>query len=172
MSAERPRIAAALLLSAGVVAADQIAKAWISARLSPGESIPLIEGLFQIRRIANQGGLFGILRDLPEVWRTVVFSGVPLVASAGLLLFLARAPASERALRAGLALILGGALGNLIDRLRLGHVVDFLDVYWRTHHWPAFNLADSAICVGVGLILLDAFRGRSRRPSPAPGAGA
>ena len=75
-------------------------------------------------------------------------------------------------LRVGLAAILGGAAGNLVDRIRLGHVIDFLDVYWRGHHWPAFNVADSAICVGVGLILLDAFRARKPVPSQrTPEAG-
>lgn len=149
---------AALLASVIVLAADQLTKAWVTARFQPGQTLSVLEGWFQIRFIVNRGGLFGVFRDLPEGWRTVLFTGVPVVASIGLLIFLLRAPATQRALQLGLALILGGALGNLVDRLRLGHVVDFLDVYWRDHHWPAFNVADSAICVGVGLILLDAFR--------------
>lgn len=149
-----------LLLSAAILAADQATKVVIADRLRPGEIQPVIDGWFQLRFIVNRGGLFGVFRDLPELWRTTLFTGVPVVACVGLLFFLLRTPAGERALRAGLALILGGALGNLIDRLRLGHVIDFLDVYWRDHHWPAFNLADASICVGVGLILLDSLRRR------------
>ena len=149
-----------LLLSAAIVTADQATKYVIATCLRPGEVQPVVHGWFQLRFIVNRGGLFGVFRDLPELWRAALFTGVPVVACIGLLFFLLRTPASERALRGGLALILGGALGNLIDRLRLGHVVDFLDVYWRDHHWPAFNLADAAICVGVGLILLDSLRRR------------
>jgi signal peptidase II len=93
-----------------------------------------------------------------------------LLASVGLLVFLLRTRPAQRMLRTGLAFILGGAVGNLIDRLRLGYVIDFLDVYWRGHHWPAFNVADASICVGVGLILLDAFM--SPAPSPAEGRDA
>jgi signal peptidase II len=149
-----------LLLSAAVLSADQASKLLITNRLQPGEIQPVVNGWFQLRFIVNRGGLFGVFRDLPELWRTTLFTGVPVVACVGLLFFLVRTPAGERALRAGLALILGGALGNLLDRLRLGHVVDFLDVFWRDHHWPAFNFADASICVGVGLILLDSLRRR------------
>jgi len=155
-----------LALAGAVLAADQITKAWIVRSLRPGEMVAVVAGWFQIRFIVNRGGLFGVFRNLSESWRTVLFTGVPVIASVGLLVFLLRTPASQAMLRAGLSLILGGAVGNLTDRLRLGHVIDFLDVYWRDHHWPAFNVADSAICVGVGLILLDAFRGRLTPPMP------
>ena len=176
MSAETPsasRVEMALLLSATVVALDQLTNAWITSRMRPGQTIIVLEGWVQVRFIVNRGGLFGLFRDLPEVWRTILFTGIPLLASLGLIVFLLRTPASQALLRSGLALILGGAIGNLIDRLRLGHVVDFFDVYWRDHHWPAFNVADSAICIGVGLILLDGFRGRSPHAAPSasdPGA--
>jgi signal peptidase II len=155
-----------LLLPAAVLVVDQVTKYAITLHLQPGEIHPVIDGWFQLRFIVNRGGLFGVFRDLPEIWRASLFTGIPVLACIGLLVFLLRAPASEMALRSGLALILGGALGNLMDRLRLGHVVDFLDVFWRDHHWPAFNLADSSICIGVGLILLDALR----RREPSSGA--
>ncbi|MGD8376475.1 MAG: signal peptidase II [Acidobacteriota bacterium] len=147
--------------AAALVAADQLTKAWIVSALAPGERVPVVPGWFQLHFIVNRGGLFGLLRDLPDLWRTVLFSGIPLAACVGLTYFLLRAPRYQPLLRAGLACILGGAAGNLVDRLRLGHVIDFLDVFWRDHHWPAFNVADSAICVGVGLILLDALLGGS-----------
>lgn len=154
-----------LLLVAAVLAADQVTKQIILATLAPGERLPVIDGWFQLRLIVNRGGLFGLFRDLAEIWRAALFTGVPILACVGLLAFLLRTPAAQLLLRRGLALILGGALGNLTDRLRYGHVVDFLDVFWRDHHWPAFNVADAAICVGVGLILLDA--GLRREPGPA-----
>ena len=157
----------ALFLSAGVLLLDQLTKIWIAAVLDPGQSVTILRGWFQLRFIVNRGGLFSMFRDLPELPRSVLFAGIPVVASLGLLFVLLRTPAAHRALRCGLALILGGALGNLIDRVRLGHVIDFLDVYWRGHHWPAFNMADSAIVVGVGLVLLDAFR---RPPEPEESA--
>jgi signal peptidase II len=155
-----------LSLAAGVIALDQLAKIVVLSRMQPGDTVPLLPGLFQFRFIVNRGGLFGIFRDLPDLWRTVLFTGVPVLASAGLLFFLLRTPATQVLLRSGLALILGGAIGNLTDRLRLGFVVDYLDVFFRGHHWPAFNVADSAICIGVGLILLDAFH---HRPSESEG---
>jgi len=163
-----PRIfstARLLSLAAGVLAVDQWTKMVVLSRMRPGDTVPVLEGLFQFRFIINRGGLFGVFRDLPDFWRTMLFTGVPLVASVGLLFFLIRTPATQVFLRSGLALILGGAIGNLTDRLRLGYVVDFLDVFVKGHHWPAFNVADSAICMGVGLILLDAVR----RPSDGEG---
>jgi len=157
-AARRPGFPLAMMaLAAGTVIVDQVSKYLVATHLSPGDRWTVLEGWFQIRFITNPGGLFGSFRNLPDMWRVVLFSAVPLLASVGLLVFLLRTPAAQRVLRTGLALILGGAVGNLIDRLRLGHVIDFLDVYWRNHHWPAFNVADTSICVGVGLILLDAF---------------
>jgi len=166
--AGRPQPRGLFLLASAVLAADQITKHLVAATLEPGQAIPVLPGWFQIRLIVNRGGLFGVLRDLPDPWRALLFSGIPLLASLGLVVFLLRTSPAQSLLRGGLALILGGAIGNLTDRLRLGHVVDFVDVFFRDHHWPAFNLADSAICVGVGLILWDAFRtGPSASAVPA-----
>jgi signal peptidase II len=158
---------ALLVVSAGTVALDQLTKLLVTGSLLPGERILVLEGWFQIRFITNPGGLFGSFRGLPEPWRIALFSILPLLASAALLFFLIRTSPAQKMLRVGLALILGGAVGNLIDRLRLGYVIDFLDVFWRDHHWPAFNVADASICIGVGLILLDAFLvpGRTEPPT-------
>lgn len=158
---------ALLALTAGTVMVDQISKHLVATHLSPGDRWTVLDGWFQIRFITNPGGLFGLFRNLPAAWRVALFNIVPLLASVGLLVFLLRTPATQRVLRTGLALILGGAVGNLIDRLRWGHVIDFLDVYWKNHHWPAFNAADTAICIGVGLILLDAFKSPARESPPA-----
>jgi len=167
----RPRFHLAMMaVTAGTVIVDQISKFLVTIYLAPGEVWPILEGWFRIRFITNPGGLFGLFRNLPDPWRVAVFSVVPLLASVGLLVFLLRTRPAQRTLRTGLAFILGGAVGNLIDRLRLGHVIDFLDVYWRDHHWPAFNAADTAICVGVGLILLDAFMSPVNEPEAATSA--
>ena len=162
-----PSIVLLLLITTAVVITDQASKLLIQSRMTPGQVTSVVDGWFQIRFIVNRGGLFGAFRDLPDLWRTLLFTGVPVVASIGLLIFLVRTSPAQVCLRTGLALILGGAVGNLTDRIRLGHVVDFLDVYFRDHHWPAFNVADSAICVGVGFIVLDALRARSA-PSSTP----
>jgi len=148
---------ALLLLAAATVVVDQLTKLAVVMHMVPGDRHVVIDGWFQIRFITNTGGLFGAFRNLPDGWRTLLFSIVPLLASVGLLVFLLRTSGKQRGLRIALAFILGGAVGNLVDRLRLGYVIDFLDVHWREHHWPAFNVADASICIGVGLILLDAF---------------
>ena len=151
------RFPGVLILTAVTIGADQLTKSLITGSLGPWEKRSIIDGFFQLHFIVNPGGLFGSFRDLPGFWRTALFTALPILASAGLLYFLMRTHHAQRALRVGLALILGGAIGNLVDRIRFGHVIDFLDVYWKEHHWPAFNVADTAICIGVGLILLDAF---------------
>ena len=161
---------AMLVLAAATVALDQYTKHLVVSNLSPGQRQEVFDGWFQIWFILNPGGLFGAFRDLPEPWRIALFSVVPLIASVGLLFFLMRTAPAQWLLRTGLALILGGAVGNLIDRIRLGQVIDFLDVYWRDHHWPAFNIADASICVGVGLILVDAFGSPGRNPDRSAAA--
>ena len=94
----------------------------------------------------------------------MLFTVVPVAAIVLIAVYAWRVPAAQTMTHVALALILGGAVGNLVDRLRLGYVVDFVDVHWRGWHWPAFNVADSAICIGVGLLLLESLR------SPAPAA--
>ncbi len=170
-AAHRPGFPLTMMaVAAGTVIVDQVSKYLVTIYLAPADRWTVLEGWFQIRFITNPGGLFGSFRNLPGPWRVLVFSVIPLLASVGLLVFLLRTRPAQRMLRAGLAFILGGAVGNLIDRLRLGHVIDFLDVYWRDHHWPAFNAADTAICIGVGLILLDAFMSPVKEPEAATSA--
>lgn len=118
------------------------------------ESIPVIPGLFSITHIQNPGGAFGLLADHPLWIRKGVFLVLSTVAVAAVLYFHHQTPRTHPWLASGLALIFGGAVGNLIDRFRFGKVVDFLDFYIGTAHWPAFNVADSAITVGVGIFLL------------------
>ena len=154
-----------LALSAAVLAFDQATKVLVRARLPLHDSRTVIPDLFSLTHVTNRGALFGLLHDLPDPWRAVLFTVVPFAAILLILYFQGRTSPADRLAHGGLALILGGAAGNFLDRLRLGHVVDFLDVYVGTYHWPAFNVADSAICVGVGLLVFDLLRPH-RRPRP------
>jgi len=161
----------AFSVSASVVLADRFTKMAAEAWLDPIRPLPVIPGLFDLTLVRNPGGVFGIMRDLSPGIRSALFTIVPALVIVAIAVYLWRLPGDQRLVRAALALVLGGAAGNLIDRIRLGHVVDFLDVYWRDHHWPAFNIADSAICVGVGLMLFEGIFARPEkaggRPAPA-----
>jgi signal peptidase II len=152
------------LLGAALVAAlDQGIKRLV---LETRPDFTVIPGLFSVTFGTNTGVAFGLFRDFPL---GVTLLGVVLFA--GILVYVVRAaPAADGLERAGLALLLGGAAGNLIDRFRLGYVVDYLDVYVGAYHWPAFNLADSAITVSVGLLVL-ALRRPPDRAVEAPALG-
>lgn len=143
-----------LLIAGAVIILDQITKAVILNAMPLFESIPVIPGLFSITHIQNPGGAFGLLADHPLWIRKGVFLVLSTVAVVAVLYFHHQTPRTHPWLASGLALIFGGAVGNLIDRFRFGKVVDFLDFYIGTAHWPAFNVADSAITVGVGIFLL------------------
>ena len=150
---------------------DQATKLAAVSWLQGKGQVPVIPGFLNLWFSTNRGGLFGYFGNLDEPWRTLLLVGVPLLFVAGMALFLARTDEPDRATLFGLAMMLGGAVGNLIDRIFRGEVVDFLDVYashegmasffrdrFGTVHWPTFNVADSAIVVGAVLLLLDVFR--------------
>jgi signal peptidase II len=154
-----------LLLAGVVVALDQITKAVALARLTLGVPVPIVDGLLALTLVLNPGLAFGLLGTVPRGWRWVV-AALSLVALAVLARVALRVlPDGGWAGRLAVGLIFGGAIGNLVDRARFGAVVDFVDVYWRDWHWPAFNVADSAITVGVLLLALRLLRDHS---SPAP----
>lgn len=148
-----------------------------------GGCIEIVPEFFNLWYSRNPGGLFGYFGNWPDPWRSMFLTLVPVVAVAVISVFLARAEDEDRATMLGLGLILGGAVGNLIDRLIRGEVVDFLDAYasfelmpgfagwlqetFGTVHWPTFNLADSAIVVGVGLLMLDIVRPSRPREAAA-----
>jgi signal peptidase II len=117
-----------------------------------------VDGLLSLSHVRNRGAAFGILSDADLPYQSVLFAGLSLVALLAIAVYAWRLPATAWLPQLALALILGGALGNLIDRLRLGYVVDFVHVYWRDHQWPDFNAADSAITIGVTLLVLDILR--------------
>jgi signal peptidase II len=143
------------LIALGIVLLDQATKALIVRTMRLGESIPVVPGLFDIVFVFNPGAAFGFLAGLPAGLRSPFFVLISVAAVILIVIYRTRYLRHNRLASVALALILGGAIGNLIDRLRYGMVVDFLDVYFRQYHWPAFNVADSAISIGVGLMLLD-----------------
>ena len=132
-----------------VVVADQVTKVLIFAYLPYHQSITVVPGFFDITHIHNPGGAFGFMANISETVRTVVFLLASSLAVGLIFYFYIKTPPSYVFLGIGFALIFGGAIGNLIDRVRLGIVIDFLDVYIGKYHWPAFNIADSAITVGI-----------------------
>jgi len=145
---------------------DRGTKALVVGRLHLNESVPVVKGFFHITHVANTGALFGLFAGLASPLRGLVFIAVPVLAVALILFYQLRSREGDFLTQLGLSLILGGALGNLYDRIRFGHVVDFLDISVAGHHWPAFNVADSCICLGVFTLVLDLYR-RERRPAPA-----
>jgi signal peptidase II len=118
--------------------------------------------------VRNYGAAFGVGNSAELPYQGLLLALVSLLALAAIGTYAMRLPAENRLAQTALALIMGGALGNLIDRARLGYVIDFIDVYWATHHWPAFNVADSAITVGVSLLILDIVRRPDEERAAAP----
>ncbi len=146
--------------AAAIVVADQLAKWAVLGSFAPGERRAL-SGFFDLVLVFNKGAAFSFLADAPG-WQTPLFVAFSLVAAVIVSVLLLRSP-PQPMFCGGLALILGGALGNVIDRLRFGQVVDFLDFHALGWHWPAFNVADSAITVGAGLLILEGFFHEKRR---------
>jgi signal peptidase II len=137
-----------------VIVLDQLSKLWVVGNFSLYESLPVIPGFFSMTYLTNTGAAFGILAGHPTWWRQVFFVSVALIALVAICFMYRRLRNDSLWYEVALAFIAGGAIGNLIDRVRLGSVIDFLDVYVGTHHWPAFNVADSAITVGVAIFLV------------------
>jgi signal peptidase II len=152
-------------VSAAIVLADQLTKWLVLSRFAPGEALELT-GFFNLILVFNKGAAFSLLANAPG-WQTPLLVAFALGAALIVSVLLVRS-AGRRAFCAGLALILGGALGNVIDRLRFGYVVDFLDLHAAGWHWPAFNVADSAITIGAALLILDGFRHHEKRVGASP----
>lgn len=142
-------------ISAAIIALDQITKAIISAGLPVHGSAPIIRGFIDLTHVQNTGAAFGLLNAVEFPFKTSILAIVAALALVGIAMYSARLAPHQKIARLALALVLGGAVGNLIDRLRHGYVIDFVDVYWGEHHFWAFNVADSAITVGVVLMMLD-----------------
>lgn len=138
-----------------IVAVDQLTKAMIRAMLPLHDSRTIIPGLVDFTHVRNTGAAFGILNTADFPFKTAVIAVIATAALIGVGMYAASLAHHQFIARLGLALIIGGAAGNLLDRVTVGSVVDFVDVYWRNHHFWAFNVADSAITFGVAIMILD-----------------
>lgn len=152
--------------AAAVLALDQLTKLWIVKNLTLTSEIPVISGFFSIVSVRNRGAAFGFLNRSDIDWQFWLFLAATLVA-AWAIIMLVRKRGRAPLLWTGLALVMGGAIGNLVDRIRMREVVDFLDFYFRDAHWPAFNIADVGICVGAGLTALAMLLGQDREDNGA-----
>lgn len=143
-----------------VILLDQITKFYVVSHFQLHESLPVIAGFFNLTYIRNPGAAFGFLSSAPPEFRGVFFSLVTLIAVGLILYYLIQNKVGDLWLLLPLALILAGALGNLVDRFRFGEVIDFLDIFIGKYHWPAFNIADSAISIGAFLLIVEMVRKR------------
>jgi signal peptidase II len=160
----KPSLIKWLGVSLAVIVFDHLTKFWVSATLDYQQAIPVLP-FFSLVRVHNTGAAFSFLADAGG-WQRWFFIAVGLVATV-IILRLLRRHADQPRMALALALLLGGALGNVIDRVLLGHVVDFLYFHYRGFAWPAFNVADSAISVGAALLIWDSLRGKPGEPENA-----
>jgi signal peptidase II len=152
-----------LVVSALIVAADQLSKAYITRHFGEFEFTTVLP-ILDITRMHNVGAAFSFLASASG-WQRWLFIGLAVTVSLAIVVWLWRLPrGTHRLLSGGLALVLGGAVGNVIDRIRLGHVIDFIHFHWDRAYFPAFNVADSAITVGAACLLLDALFDSKRKP--------
>ncbi len=144
-----------------VLALDQFTKYVVEARIRLHDVIIVVPGFFNLTHIRNKGAAFGILSNLPEFWRGAFFITVTIVAVAAIITLIVKT--HERLSVYAFSLIAGGALGNVVDRIRYGEVVDFIQWYVKSYYWPSFNVADSAVTVGVVLLAIEMLFGTSAK---------
>jgi signal peptidase II len=156
-----------ILGAAVVIVLDQLTKSVITSRFALHEVYPVIPGFFNLVHVLNPGAAFGFLANASETFRYVFFTGVTVLAAGLIIFYLIKSHPRNLFLASSLTLIFGGAVGNLIDRLRVGAVVDFLDVFAGSLHWPAFNVADSAITVGAILMIWEMILNRKDKQTAA-----
>lgn len=157
-----------LLAALVIVAIDQVTKMLVRSRFELFDSVAVVDGSFNLTRVHNTGAAFGMLNDVDLPMKSVLLALIAGLALIGLGAYTLSLPADQLFARIGLSCIIGGAAGNLIDRLRAGYVVDFVDLYVGSWHFWAFNVADAAISLGVVLLILDLLG--LRRHTPPPGA--
>ncbi len=158
------------LVSAAVIVLDQITKKIVEAMLPLHSSREIVPGLASLTHVRNRGAAFGFLSNADLPYQSTLFSILSLLALAAIAVYAFRLPATQKWTQTALAFIMGGAVGNLIDRVAYGHVIDFVDVYFRNHHWPAFNVADSCISIGVVMLVLELLRPTHTESQTAKGA--
>ena len=138
---------------------DQITKFWITLHIPLHYSISVVEGYFNLTHIRNPGVAFGLFARNEYEYKVLFFVVISIIAIIAILTIYHQSPENKRAVKFGLILIFSGAVGNLIDRILYGEVIDFLDVFYEGFHWPAFNIADSCITIGVSFMIYDLFFG-------------
>ncbi|MEE9165626.1 MAG: signal peptidase II [Nitrospinota bacterium] len=146
-----------LLIVVGLVFLDQATKLYIDSHMKLHQSVEVIKNFFQITYIRNSGAAFGILSGFKSPWLTLFFMLITVVAAGIILFYYHKTPENQRLTLVSFALIISGAIGNFIDRVFYGEVIDFLYFHWYQHYWPAFNVADSCITIGVSLLLWKMF---------------
>jgi len=151
----KPPRPAHILIAAAVVILDQAVKALVRPRLGLFDSVTVIPGFFSLTRVHNTGAAFGLMNAIDIPYKTAVMALVQTGALIGLAAYAATLAPAQRLTRIGLSFVIGGAIGNLIDRVTAGYVLDFFDFYWRGWHFWAFNIADASITIGVALMILD-----------------
>ena len=157
-----------IIVAGSVVILDQITKALVRPALSLHQSVEVIPGFLDLTRVHNTGAAFGMLNEMDFPMKTLVLSLVAFIALGGVAWYAATVPLTDRLARVGVAAVLGGAIGNLIDRATAGYVLDFVDAYFGNWHFWAFNIADAAITVGVVLMILDMLGLGKHSESRAP----
>jgi signal peptidase II len=162
-----------LLTSLAVLFLDQWTKGLVTRSLEVHESRPVFRDFFDLTYVRNTGAAFGLFASVDSSVKAIFLNSIAIVVFLIVSGYALRSSHKSVRLQVGLALILGGAVGNLLDRVRFGYVVDFLDFSVSGHHWPAFNIADSAICIGVGLLFLDMLRNEEKKipPTSEPAGG-
>lgn len=144
-------------ISGGIILLDQITKIWVQRTFQLHESLVVVEGYFSLTYILNPGAAFGFFAGQGATFRMIFFGVVSIIALLLLAVFFRDTDEDDTAALIAISLLFGGAIGNMIDRVRLGEVVDFLDFYIEQYHWPAFNIADSAITLGITLLMVHIF---------------
>ena len=152
-----------MIFCLGILLLDQWTKSLVVQRLPLYQRVEVIQGFFNLTHVRNTGGAFGIFGGEKGGVGSVLFVVVSMVAIGAIIFLFIRIREGEKTLALSFSLVLSGAIGNLIDRLRYGEVVDFLDFHLSTYHWPAFNVADSAICIGIGLMALELLRREGKK---------
>jgi signal peptidase II len=152
-----------LIFCIGILLLDQWTKSLVVEKLPLYQRVEVIQGFFNLTHVRNTGGAFGIFGGEKGGLGSILFVVVSLIAIGAIVFLFLKIKENEKTLAFSFSLILSGAVGNLIDRLRYGEVVDFLDFHLSSYHWPAFNVADSAICIGIGLMALELLKGDHKK---------
>jgi signal peptidase II len=154
------------IMISAIIFGDQVTKAVVQQNFYLGETVPVIEGFFHFTYVRNPGAAFGMFGHSPDWIRIPLFFGVPVLACFWLIYLIWTTRNKNKVQCFAYSLVLSGAIGNLIDRFSMNYVVDFLDFFWNGHHFPAFNIADSAISIAAMLLIGEAiFEARKKQPS-------